>query len=92
MEQFQDPTAIETQQKLKKLEELAPQAYDYAMTALDMPRDEFFAALDILNSKENQPPAEGLYEEVHFPTSADRNLSAKVFENGRISFRGNWQE
>jgi len=92
MEKYIDPSETEAQQLLKKLEELNPQAYDYAHSLCNAPRDEFFSGISILNEKEEQPPAEGIYELVHFPTGRDRNLSAKLFENGRITFSGTWNE
>lgn len=92
--QHQDPYEIELLQKLKKLEAIAPQQYDYAVTlAKENNREEFLNGITILNENvQSMPPPEGLYEEVHFRTSQPKALSAKIFENGRITFSGNWDE
>lgn len=95
MENFknQDPYETELQGRLKKLEILNPQAYDYAMSLAklsdDSEKDSFFEGIEILNQK-NQPAAEGLYEEVHFRTAGRQRLTAKLFENGRLEFGGYW--
>lgn len=94
MENFEelDPSEIENQQSLKKFEEIAPQKFDLAQQAAsESNRDQFFSTLEILNDG-NMPPAEGLYEQVHFRCTGPQTLSAKVFENGRISFSGSWNE
>lgn len=95
MEKYEDPVEVERAAKLKKLEEKAPQKYDYALalTNPEVTREDFFAGLEVLNQGvAAMPPAEGLYEEVHFRTDSLRTLGAKIFQNGRVTFKGSWNE
>lgn len=87
-EQMMDPAEQEMIERHKAFEEAYPQMYDHikSMTDSTLEKDNFMEMAEFVNSQQTELPLEGNYNEVHFRiSSADRNLTAKVFENGRVT-------
>jgi|AntRauTorckE6833_2_1112554.scaffolds.fasta_scaffold106690_1 hypothetical protein len=87
-EQMIDPAEQEMIDRQKAFEEAHPQMYDYVKGMADstLEKDNFMEMAEFVNSQQTEVPLEGNYNEVHFRISgADRSLTAKVYENGRVT-------